>query len=105
MTALTPLFTPHWHAELELDYARFGETTRPVLRRHSGPLRVQKHLYAEGPEVCQHIILHPPGGIAGVGRLDVQAPVGASAWAPLTRPGSAKRYRATGPGAQALPPL
>ena len=26
---------------------------------------MQKHLYAEGPEVCQHIIVHPPGGIAG----------------------------------------
>ncbi|MFN3359207.1 MAG: urease accessory protein, partial [Pseudomonas sp.] len=49
---VTPaLFTPSWHAELELGYARFGDTTRPVMRRHIGPLRVQKHLYAEGPEV------------------------------------------------------
>ena len=67
--ALPPaLFTPSWHAELELGYARQGDTTRPVLRRHRGPLRVQKHLYAEGPEVCQHIIVHPPAGIAGGGR-------------------------------------
>ncbi|HJE28977.1 MAG TPA: urease accessory protein UreD [Pseudomonas nitrititolerans] len=102
MTALTPLFTPRWHAELELGYARFGETTRPVLRRHSGPLRVQKHLYAEGPEVCQHIIVHPPGGIAGGDRLDIQARVGASAWAQLTSPGAAKWYRATGPASQHL---
>jgi energy-coupling factor transporter ATP-binding protein EcfA2 len=43
------LFTPSWHAELELAYARFGDCTRPVQRRHLGPLRVQKHLYAEGP--------------------------------------------------------
>lgn len=102
MTALTPLFTPHWHAELELGYARFGETTRPVLRRHSGPLRVQKHLYAEGPEVCQHIIVHPPGGIAGGDRLDIHARVGASAWAQLTSPGAAKWYRASGPAFQQL---
>ncbi len=66
LPAPTALFTPSWHAELELGYARFGDSTRPVQRRHKGPLRVQKHLYAEGPQVCQHIIVHPPGGIAGV---------------------------------------
>lgn len=63
LPAHTALFTPSWHAELELGYARFGDTTRPVQRRHLGPLRVQKHLYAEGPEVCQHIIVHPLGGL------------------------------------------
>lgn len=66
MTVAQPaLFTPAWHAELELAYARQQDWTRPVLRRHLGPLRVQKHLHAEGPGVCQHIIVHPPGGIAG----------------------------------------
>ena len=88
------LFTPSWHAELELGYGRDGETTRPTLRRHKGPLRVQKHLYAEGPEVCQHIIVHPPGGIAGGDRLDIAATVGRNAWAQLTSPGAAKWYRA-----------
>ncbi len=67
MTAALPdlSFHPAWHAQLELAYARAGDATRPVTRRHAGPLRVQKHLYAEGPEVCQHILVHPPGGIAG----------------------------------------
>ena len=96
------LFTPSWHAELELGYARFGDSTRPVLRRHQGPLRVQKHLYAEGPQVCQHIIVHPPGGIAGGDRLDVSAHVGADAWAQITSPGAAKWYRAAGPAYQQL---
>lgn len=63
LPANTALFTPSWLAELELGYGRFGDSTRPTLRRHVGPLRVQKHLYAEGPEVCQHIIVHPPGGL------------------------------------------
>ncbi|MCA4962390.1 urease accessory protein UreD [Pseudomonas sp. Y24-6] len=96
------LFTPSWHAELELGYARFGDSTRPVLRRHMGPLRVQKHLYAEGPEVCQHIIVHPPGGIAGGDRLDISASVGRDAWAQITSPGAAKWYRAAGPAYQQL---
>lgn len=95
-------FTPSWYAELELAYARFGESSRPVLRRHLGPLRVQKHLYAEGPEVCQHIIVHPPGGIAGGDRLAIRARVENGAWAQLTSPGAAKWYRANGPAYQTL---
>ncbi|WP_028241777.1 urease accessory protein UreD [Stutzerimonas azotifigens] len=102
MTALTSVFTPHWQAELELGYARIGGATRPVLRRHSGPLRVQKHLYAEGPEVCQHIVVHPPGGIAGGDRLAIRAAVGDGAWTQLTSPGAAKWYRAAGPAFQTL---
>jgi len=94
------LFTPSWHAELELAYALDGATTRPVQRRHKGPLRVQKHLHAEGPLVCQHIIVHPPGGIAGGDRLDLNARVGEGAWAQLTSPGAAKWYRATSPAFQ-----
>ncbi|MHC8316407.1 urease accessory protein UreD [Pseudomonas sp. LB3P31] len=102
LPASTVLFTPSWHAELELGYARFGASTRPVQRRHQGPLRVQKHLYAEGPEVCQHIIVHPPGGIAGGDRLDISASVGRDAWAQITSPGAAKWYRAAGPAYQKL---
>ena len=100
--ANTALFTPNWHAELELGYGRFGDSTRPTLRRHFGPLRVQKHLYAEGPQVCQHIIVHPPGGIAGGDRLDIRASVGPDAWAQLTSPGAAKWYRAAGPAYQTV---
>jgi urease accessory protein len=102
MNAPASLFTPSWQAELELAYGRDGDATRPTMRRHKGPLRVQKHLYAEGPEVCQHIIVHPPGGIAGGDRLDICATVGANAWAQLTSPGAAKWYRAAGPAYQTL---
>lgn len=98
----TALFTPSWHAELELAYALDGATTRPVQRRHKGPLRVQKHLHAEGPQVCQHIIVHPPGGIAGGDRLELSARVGERAWAQLTSPGAAKWYRAASPAFQEL---
>jgi urease accessory protein len=63
---------------------------------------VQKHLYAEGPEVCQHIIVHPPGGIAGGDRLSISARVESHAWAQITSPGAAKWYRASGPAYQNL---
>ncbi|MBA1241132.1 urease accessory protein UreD [Pseudomonas japonica] len=96
------LFVPSWHAELDLAYARDGDATRPVRRRHLGPLRVQKHLYPEGPQVCQHIIVHPPAGIAGGDRLAVSASVGESAWAQLTSPGAAKWYRADSAARQTL---
>lgn len=102
LLAPSAVFTPSWHAELDLGYARFGDCTRPVQRRHKGPLRVQKHLYAEGPEVCQHIIVHPPGGIAGGDRLQIRASVERDAWAQLTSPGAAKWYRASGPAYQTL---
>ncbi|MET1080658.1 MAG: urease accessory protein UreD [Pseudomonas sp.] len=101
--ALAPaVFTPAWYAELELAYGRFGDTTRPTLRRHQGPLRVQKHLYGDGSEVCQHIIVHPPGGIAGGDRLVINANLGPGAWAQLTSPGAAKWYRGATPASQQL---
>lgn len=102
MTAMPLPFNPRWEAELRLGYASLGQATRPVLRQHKGPLRVQKHLYPEGPTVCQHIIVHPPGGIAGGDRLDIDAHVATGAWAQLTSPGAAKWYRATGPAFQNL---
>ena len=89
-------FSPVWHAELDLAYARAGDATRPVRRRHAGPLRVQKHLYPEGPRVCQHILVHPPGGIAGGDRLDIRAEVGAGAWASVLGRPLGKIHRSCG---------
>lgn len=98
-----PSTTPFsWHAKLELGYERLKGRSVPVLRRHHGPLRVQKHLYPEGPEVCQHILLHPPGGIAGGDTLTIHAQVGSQAWAQLTNPGAAKWYRSDLPSRQDL---
>ena len=96
------LFTPSWPAQLELGYANLNQRTTPVHRRHKGPLRVQKHLYAEGPEVCQHIIVHPPGGIAGGDTLDISVDLHENAWAQLTSPGAAKWYCAQSPAKQNL---
>jgi urease accessory protein len=86
----------HWDAEIALGFTRLGgDAGRTVLgeRRHQGPLRVQKALYPEGPDLCQVILLHPPSGIAGGDRLSVALRVGPRARAQITTPGAGKWYR------------
>jgi urease accessory protein len=86
----------HWLAELKLGFTRSDAATVLSERRHRGPLRVQKALYPEGPEVCQVIVLHPPSGIVGGDQLAISADVGAHACAQLTTPGAGKWYRSGG---------
>jgi urease accessory protein len=89
-----------WRASLALAFAREGERTVLTRREHYGPLRVQKALYPEGPGLCQCIVVHPPGGIAGGDALALDIDVGANAQAQLTTPGATKWYRTAGPAAQ-----
>lgn len=103
------LFSNHssigeWTAKLELAYEkRVNGSTVPSLRRHFGPLRVQKSFYPEGEDCCHQIVVHPPGGIAGGDRLVVYLEVGEGAHALLTSPGAAKWYNAYGrPAYQSL---
>ena len=93
-------FPRGWDARLALDFARRGDRSVLVRRAHSGPLTVQKTLHPEGPGVCQAIVVHPPGGIAGGDRLALSVGVGARAHAQLTTPGATKWYRSTGPAAR-----
>jgi urease accessory protein len=83
-------------ARLNLGFANDDGTSRLVERSHYGPLRVQKPLYPEGPQVCHAIIVHPPGGIVGGDELSITAHVAPSAHAFITTPGGAKWYRANG---------
>jgi urease accessory protein len=88
--------TAAWHASLRLRFADDGGTTRLVERAHSGPLRVQKALYPEGPAICHAIVIHPPGGVVGGDCLSVDAAAGPGSHAFVTTPGAAKWYRANG---------
>lgn len=85
-----------WRAHLRIRYTHDGQRTT-ALDRHEGPLRVLQRLYPEGPGICHHVIVHPPGGIVGGDtlRVDVQAEPGTHAV--LTTPGATRFYRSEGP--------
>jgi urease accessory protein len=90
----------HWRARLELRYRYDQRRSYLAKRAHSGPLVVQKSLYPEGDRVCQSIILHPPGGIAGGDSLSIDVVVEPDAHVQFITPGAAKWYRSSGGAAR-----
>ena len=84
-----------WHGHLTLDYRRDGDTTQ-ALDRHHGPLRVLQRLYPEGPGICHHVLVHPPGGMVGGDTLDIDVTLAEGSHAVITTPGAARFYRSSG---------
>ena len=84
-----------WHAHLSLDYHhRDGRTAAHFT--HDGPLRVLRSLYPEGPGICHHVLVHPPGGLVGGDTLDIQVHAAPGAHALVTTPGATRFYRSEG---------
>ena len=88
-----------WPAQLTLRYRREGE--RCIAHdQHEGPLRVLQPLYPEGPGICHHVIVHPPGGVVGGDTLRVHAALADGCHALITTPGATRFYRSEGAPAQ-----
>nr|WP_018952281.1 urease accessory protein UreD [Thioalkalivibrio sp. AKL12] len=81
-----------WLGHLELGYEPRDGRTILARRRHQGPLLVQRSFHPEGP-VCHSYVIHPPGGVAGGDRLQLEVKLAADSAALLTTPAAAKFYR------------
>ncbi|MET0518096.1 MAG: urease accessory protein UreD [Burkholderiaceae bacterium] len=89
-----------WLGHLRLDYrldTLDGHRRRTTAQdRHEGPLRVLQRLYPEGPAICHHVLVHPPGGIVGGDRLEIDAHLAEGTHALITTPSATRFYRSAG---------
>ncbi|UCD67950.1 MAG: urease accessory protein UreD [Betaproteobacteria bacterium] len=96
MKPVEALLAAGWQATLELGFRADDERTWLARRRHSGPLLVQRSFYPEDARLCQMVIVHPPGGVAGGDELAIDIVAEERAGVQLTTPGAGKWYRGFG---------
>jgi urease accessory protein len=82
-----------WPARLVLTAARDGANATRVHARHDGPLRLLKTLYPEGAGIAHAVLVHPPGGLVGGDRLDIQLDLQPGAHLLVTTPAATRFYR------------
>lgn len=91
-----------WHGQLDLAFTCEGTRTVLERRRVRMPLALQRPFYPEGPSVCHALLLHPPGGMVGGDRLDIDLALNEGARALASTPSAAKWYRGLAPARQSV---
>ena len=89
-----------WPARLRLQAQResaagAGTDATRVFSTHEGPLRLLKTLHPEGAGIAHAVLVHPPGGLVGGDRLDIEINVATGAHLLVTTPGASRYYRST----------
>ena len=84
-----------WLAHLRMRFAAREGRTYLAERHHVGPLLVQRPFHPE-PNTCHAYIVHPPGGVVGGDRLELEVEAGAGSHVLLTTPAATKFYRSGG---------
>lgn len=91
-----------WRGRIEARFVReAGRTVLKTARAHM-PLALQRPFYPEGAQLCHVLILHPPGGLVGGDRLEVNLELETGAQALLTTPAAGKWYRCVAGSAQQI---
>ncbi|MEM9190924.1 MAG: urease accessory protein UreD [Myxococcota bacterium] len=85
-----------WLGRLELTLGPRAGRTRVLDQRHQGPLTLQRAFHPELDGTAHVVLLHPPGGIVGGDRLQLEMAVRPAARALVTTPGATKVYRSNG---------
>ena len=84
-----------WLAKLSLGYQPRRGKTCLTHRQHLGPLLVQKPFYPE-TSVCHTYLIHPPGGIVGGDRLELDVRLAPGSETLITTPAANKFYQSNG---------
>lgn len=82
-----------WAARLEIEVVAEGRRARVRRAEHRGPLRIQRAFYPEGEAPAHLYLLHPPGGLVGGDRLEIDVQVRDGASLLVTTPAAQKVYR------------
>ena len=91
-----------WQASLDIGITRVAGRSVATRVSHAGPLRMQKVLWPEGPELAHLILLHPPSGLAGGDSLALTLTQAPDTRVLLTTPGAGRWYRADSPATQTI---
>jgi len=82
-----------WKAKLSLGFTYKNNKTVLSERKHYGPLVVQRPFYPEGNDLCHVYLIHPPGGVVGGDKLDLNINLEKQTQVLITTPSAGKFYR------------